>query len=121
MAEQQPIPKAISSILVTYTVSVLCCFIWLGIMLKLQGYGSGERWQPGWTWPARFLRQWGLLFVLLPVPWAFYALASYRIDRGWLSAHLALGIGVLMTVVITLWFVHTALNPINRWPLFYLR
>ncbi len=121
MREPQPIPKAITSILLTYTVSLLCGFIWLGIILKLNGYGSGEAWEPGWTWSARVLRQWGLLFVLLPVPWAIYAIASYRIDQGWLSAHLALAVGLIMTVSVALWFAHTAIDPIASRPLWLLK
>ena len=66
---------------------------------------------------AKFLRHWWPLFLILPIIWTVYAVKAYRIDQGWMDAELAIGIGIALTVLVALWYIHTALHPVIGMPL----
>ena len=119
MREARAVPRAIVAIVLSYSVAVVGGFIWLGIHLKMQGYADGNPSGIEWTWSAILLRERWWLFILLIATWAAYALRASRIDHGWLSAGAAIAIGILITLIVSLWFFATAFNPIARRPLYH--
>ena len=119
MRDQTAIPKAIVAVVLSYMVAFVSGFIWLGIRLKLEGYADGNPMRITWTWSAVFLREWWVLFVLLIAAWSAYALRAFRIDHGWLSANAAITIGIFITLIVSLWYIVTALDPVAYRP-FYI-
>ena len=117
MRETPAVPKAIAAVVVTYVVSLVSGFIWLGLVLKVAGYMDGNPSRIVFSGSAKFLRHWWPLFLILPIIWTVYAVKAYRIDQGWMDAELAIGIGIALAVLVALWYIHTALHPVIGMPL----
>lgn len=90
-------------------------FLALGSVLKFCGYpdSTGIRWNP----LAVFLREHGIWLLAIPLFWVAFALKAQQVDRGILSEHRALILGVGLAGVITVVFLWAAIFPYTR-PLF---
>ena len=109
--------KAIAVVAVSFVVTHLSTFAWLAVTLKSVGYMDGNPMGYEFSWSAVFLRERGLLFLLLPAVWTLYAIKSQRAEHGIFTERIAIIVGFTMTLLIAVWYTHTALNPITRWPL----
>src|SRR5579859_6587850 len=85
---------------------VITGFFALGIVLKMSGYPDAPalRWNP----LAVFLREHGLWLLLAPALWVTFAIAAYRVDRGFLSYRIACVAGFSIAAVTTVLFIYSA-------------
>jgi hypothetical protein len=101
------------------TLLVIVGFFALGVVLKMSGYPDAiaVRWNP----LALFLREHGAWLLLLPVLWVFFATSAQRIDRGFLSYHIACVVGLCIAGLTIVLFLYAAVFPFTRLLLFHAR
>jgi hypothetical protein len=101
------------------TLLVIVGFFALGAVLKMSGYPDAlaVRWNP----LAVFLREHGVWLLFLPVLWVFFATSAQRIDRGFLSYHVACVIGLCIAGITIALFLYAVVFPYTRPLLFHVR
>lgn len=105
------------SIVMIGLLQLLCIsagFFAVGIILKLSGWPEIDDPTIRWNPYAVFLRNFGWVFVVVPLVWTIYAAVSKEIDEGWWNFEVALVVGVIIPILFLLVFILSALSPYTR-------
>jgi len=105
-------PRTTAILALVQTLLLILGFFALGTVLKTSGYPDALaiHWNP----LAVFLREHGFWLLLLPVLWGAFATTAQRLDRGFLSYHLAYIIGLCVAGVTIALFLYAAVFPYTR-------
>jgi len=106
-----PAYRAIGIIALIQAGVVVGGMLFVTVMMKAKGYQQGE--VPDWFFnsAAVFVRNCGLVLLILPVTWAALALWLQRkVDSGWMTVAIVLtGIALILAGILN--YVELGLNP----------
>ncbi len=92
---------------------VILVFFGLGIVMKMHGYPHedfGIRWNP----LALLLRRYGLILLLVPVTWVFFAGLAYNRRRFVFSFAVWGVLGIVFSITIISLFLYACVEPFYR-------
>jgi hypothetical protein len=112
-------PRVIAQMALLQTALVVCGFVGLGAVLKLNAYPEDFGGMVRWNRLAVFLRHHGLWLMLAPTFWVLLATYVQQLERGWRTSRVAFGLGLLLAALILAGFFYAAIFPFT-WAHFYM-
>lgn len=109
--------RSTALIALSQTLVVVLGFIAVGVVLKFSGYPENPRWV-SWNPFAVFLRHYGLLLLLAPVTWTYFAARSLRDDSYAVTYQTMMLIGITFAALAMFCFIYAAVCPFTR-PIFF--
>ena len=106
-------PRLVTSLGLVQVLCIVCGYLALTMVMKVQGYPQIPEWNPlgHWSPLAVGLRTHGWMLLVLPALWAWYGTVAVRVDSGWRTEHAALVSGLVVLGVVLAAFLHAIVHP----------
>lgn len=102
--------RSTALIALSQTLVIVLGFIAVGVVLKFSGYPENARWVR-WNPVAVFLRHYGLILLLVPMAWTYFAARSLRHDSYAVSYQTMMFIGITFAALVMFSFIYAAVCP----------
>lgn len=107
-------PRSITILGFVQLLLIVLGFIGLAIVMKLSGYPEQEAILIRWNPLALFLRQYGLVLLLVPILWVILAALSQNRPRIVFTPETWVILGIVLAATIIALFFYACVNPYTR-------